>query len=125
VKISRFHEGKALRRLMVLLSLLAALAGTPLREVEAANDLVGTIAELGGDSVIEMTDGGVGDDSDATIRAKPTQVPAMNLFFVDLLLSPGPMAASPSRSLPCRVDGSPSRTWSLARRLALLQCFLC
>jgi hypothetical protein len=55
------------RSVMVLLCLIAALAGTPLRQAEAAGDLARSLAELDGGSVVEEIDGGVGDDSGETI----------------------------------------------------------
>ena len=55
------------RRIMLLLSVIAALSGTALRQAEAANDFACSLAELRSDNTIEETDGGVGDDSGATI----------------------------------------------------------
>ena len=109
---------------MVLLSLMAALAGTPLRLVEAAHDLAGTIAELDGVSVIEVTDGGVGDDSDSTIQAKSSQVSTL-ISVVDLLPPESWVVLSPSRPLLLRAEDSTSISQTLPRRLARLQCFLC
>ena len=60
-----------MRRFMVLLSLTAAFAGTPLRLTEAAGDLAHLLAELVDDGGIETIDGGVGDDSGETIRPAP------------------------------------------------------
>jgi hypothetical protein len=54
---------------MLLLCLIAALAGTPLRQAEAAGDLARSLAEMGG-GVVEEVDGGVGDDAgEAILRA--------------------------------------------------------
>ncbi len=55
------------RPTMFLLCLIAALAGTPLRQVEAAGDLARSLAELDGGDVVEQIDDGVGDDSGETI----------------------------------------------------------
>ena len=52
---------------MFLLCLIAALSGTPLRQAEAANDFARSIGELGQEDVIETVDGGVGDDTEASI----------------------------------------------------------
>ena len=110
---------------MLLLGLLAAFSGTPLRLVEAAHDLAHAIAELelevGSD--IEPTDGGVGDDSDATIKANPAHVPFAWMFALEL---PRPSSlAPPARPIPHRpADPPPRPPSSHSRRLALLQCFL-
>ena len=53
---------------MFLLRMVAALAGTPLRISEAAHDLGRALAEDGDQGVVEVPDGGVGDDSGATIK---------------------------------------------------------
>ncbi|MCA1685337.1 MAG: hypothetical protein LC745_05015 [Planctomycetia bacterium] len=64
-------------RLMFLLSLIAALSGTPLRQTEAAHDFAGSVAELGCGDVIEVADGGVGDDSGDTIRGDAFRAPVV------------------------------------------------
>ncbi len=51
------------RRLMLGISLIAVLSGSPARQAEAADDLARSVAELGGGSGVEPVDGGVGDDS--------------------------------------------------------------
>ncbi len=53
--------------LMRLLCLLAAVAGSPLRQAEAAEDLAHSLGELGQAYSIEEKDGGVGDDLGSTI----------------------------------------------------------
>jgi hypothetical protein len=53
--------------MMFLLCLIAALAGSPLRQAEAAGDLARSLAELDGGDVIEVIDGGVGDDAGESI----------------------------------------------------------
>jgi len=55
------------RPTMLLLCLIAALAGSPLRQAEAAGDLARSLAELDGGDVIEAIDGGVGDDAGESI----------------------------------------------------------
>lgn len=57
------------RPTMFLLCLIAALAGSPLRQAEAAGDLARSLAELDGGDVIETIDGGVGDDAGESILA--------------------------------------------------------
>jgi len=51
------------RRLMLGISLIAVLSGSPARQAEAAGDFARLMAELGGGSGVEPVDGGVGDDS--------------------------------------------------------------
>ena len=55
------------RPTMFLLCLIAVLAGTPLRQAEAATDFARSHGEAGHGNVIEIIDGGVGDDSGTTI----------------------------------------------------------
>jgi hypothetical protein len=58
-----------MRRTAIILSLLAALTGTPLRQAEAADDLSRALAELCQPGQIEIPDGRVGDDSElGTLR---------------------------------------------------------
>jgi len=114
-----------LRRLMFLLSLVAALTGTPLRIAETAHDIACALAESGGGDVIEVPDGGVGDDSDATI--KPDSIPAfVTILFAVLLFLCFFLAPQTSwRVLQRRADRPPRLIASLSQRLALLECFLC
>jgi hypothetical protein len=58
-------------RPVALLCLILALAGQPLRHAEAASDLARALAHRVADGdVIELPDGGVGDDSGvATLKA--------------------------------------------------------
>jgi hypothetical protein len=109
---------------MFILSLIAALSGTPLRIVEAAEDLAHSIAELSVlGSEIEPTDGGVGDDSDATIKANPTHVPVSLMAALDLP-RPLSLACSARHLLRCPADPPRRPPSSHSQRLALLQCFL-
>jgi hypothetical protein len=114
----------SVRRLSFLLSLIAALSATPLRQAEAAHDLACSLAELVGGDTIEETDGGIGDDSDATILSK------MSLASLDLAISgpaPAPTFQTPAHYSPIfpRVEGRaispPPRS---STRQALIQCFL-
>jgi len=125
VKIGHMKRPR-LRHLMFLLSLLAALAGTPLRLVEAANDLAFALAELGVDvdSDIEPTDGGIGDDSDATIKSNIAHV-SISLAIANVLPQHFFLSPPSWRSIDRRVDEPPRSAATLPRRLALLQCFLC
>jgi hypothetical protein len=54
---------QAIWRLMIVLGLLAAIGGTPLRLVEAADDLARALADLDEPDDLEPSDPGVGDDS--------------------------------------------------------------
>jgi hypothetical protein len=112
-------------RLVFLLGLLAAVAGTPLRQAEAADDLARALAELGDGDRIEMVDGGVGDDSGDTIKADPSHAPLL------LMIADAPPAAPPGNALPCpgpillsRAGRNHPPPASPPQRLALLQCFL-
>jgi hypothetical protein len=51
---------------MILLCLIAALSGTPLRHAEAASDFARSRAGLGQNHV-EAIDGGVGDDAEVAV----------------------------------------------------------
>jgi hypothetical protein len=53
--------------MMFAMSLIAALSGTPLRQAEAANDFVRCLTDVAEGQDIDDVDGGVGDDSGATI----------------------------------------------------------
>jgi hypothetical protein len=117
------------RLTMFLFCLIAALSGTPLRQAEAASDFVRSHGESGQGHVIEMIDGGVGDDSGATIleaTGDPHALAAtMLLAAADAFLIP----LLPALSLP-NID---DRRWAgrlaslpaaSARRHAWFQCFL-
>jgi hypothetical protein len=110
---------------MFLFSLIAALAGTPLRLAEAASDLCSFLAELDGGPEIEVPDGGVGDDSGATLKADVLRISAHgNASPIapagDLL---APVISKPS--FDWREDLPPRRTGTVPEHLAHLQCFLC
>ncbi len=96
------------------LSLIAALAGTPLRQADTAEDFAHSLGELGQAYSIEEKDGGVGDDLGSTIiRASEVPAPAAGLGWLTLdvivlahVLSPypgdvdRPPRASPRASSP-------------------------
>ena len=63
-----------MRRTMFWLSVIAALAGTPMRLAEAASDLARSFAEVDDGADVEEIDGGVGDDAGATIKSDKTSV---------------------------------------------------
>jgi hypothetical protein len=52
-----------MRRLAALMTLIAAVTGTPLRQAEAADDLCRSLMKFFQPASLEMPDGGVGDDS--------------------------------------------------------------
>ena len=110
---------------MFVLSLIAAFAGTPLRLAEAAHDMVCSVADLGGDDSLEMPDGGVGDDSGATIKADTTDASLKSAFSRYV---PAAHFITAARSLHSREGQAdlPERLASgVPRRLAQLQSFLC
>lgn len=110
-------------RTMFLLSVIAALSATPLRQAEAADDLARSLAETGQGDVLEPADGGVGDDSDNSLK---TSAPSS-------ALDPRPPLAPPLDATPfvapaaehVRQSRSPgAAVCASSRRLAWLQCFL-
>ena len=60
-------ELQTLMRILAWICLVATVSGPFLREAEGAEDLVRSLAELGCALLVEEVDGGVGDDSGATI----------------------------------------------------------
>jgi hypothetical protein len=117
------------RLTMVLLGLIAALSGTPLRQAEAASDFARAHAELGQPNTIEMIDGGVGDDSGAAILkagddTRPTlaaiQPPTGDASFA-LVLAASSLPRRAARRWPESSTAIPTRS---ARRHAWLQCFV-
>jgi hypothetical protein len=109
---------------MFLLSLIAALAGTPLRQAEAAHDFACWLAGVGGDDTITEPDGRVGDDSGATIKAEITQASVVLAVAGSL---PVTFAAAPQQAehVPaCLLQNTTRLSYGSARRNALLQRFL-
>ena len=107
-----------------LLSLIAALAGTPLRQAEAAHDWAAALSDLGKDNLLAEIDGGIGDDPGDTIRADVAHTSIVLPINNDLptpshltLPAPAHILQTPGRRPPG--DPMPSR-----RRLLLLQRFL-
>jgi hypothetical protein len=110
---------------MFVLSLIAALAGTPLRLAEAADDMARSVAEFGVGDALGVPDGGVGDDSGATIKSDNTHARAISVCVEN---SPAACvrATGISWSILERRTARTARFVSdVARRLAQVQCFLC
>src|SRR4051812_8722139 len=114
-------------RTAALLSLIAALAGMPLRQAEAAADLSRSFVELLQPANIEIPDGGVGDDSgDATFSGSNVN------FVVDSLSSAGQLILLPTLIAPPftpdQAEGLREHVWWPPRppslRHAWLQVFL-
>ncbi len=114
-----------LYRLMFLLALLAAVAATPLRLVEAASDQARALAERYGDPDIEPVDGGVGDDSGETIRGEVDHSDVAPVLVGPVF--PAVLALfdfGPARLVLFEIDRPPRSSPTLARRLAMLQRLL-
>jgi hypothetical protein len=116
---------------MVLLSLIVALTGTPLRLMEAAGDLARSLEELGEEGEddgwdIEQADGGVGDDSGEALRADVAHAPDLAATG-DLTLSPPDLMIARTWTCARRERGNPARAPAgpPSRRCARLQCFRC
>jgi len=81
--------------LAALMTLIAALTGTPLRQAEAAADLCRSMFELHQTTDVEVPDGGVGDDSGVgTLSALFTSNLA-DLFASTVSLLLPPVSAEP------------------------------
>jgi hypothetical protein len=123
-------EARNVSRILLSLSLIAALSGPLLRQAEGADDLIRSLSELGCPPLLEEADGGVGDDSGATILSKvpgsdagvmdsPDLLPAVAVELPARFPSPPDADALSldSRQGPPRSEGTPAR-------LARLQRFL-
>jgi hypothetical protein len=114
-------------RIAPLLVLIAALAGTPLRQAEAAADLCRSLTELLQPADIEVPDGGVGDDSGlGTLSGSHASVIADPLTLAAPLFLPLASVALPLT--PSEAEGLRERVWwpptPPNRRRAWLQIFL-
>jgi hypothetical protein len=114
---------------MLLLCLIAALSGTPLRQAEAADDFARSIGELGQGNVIQTIDGGVGDDTEASILKAGIDThflsPTVFLAMADVQLPPLVTASSLSNIGDQRRTGlSGLQAASSERWFAWSQCFL-
>src|SRR5262249_1087866 len=86
-----------MRRLAALMTLIAALTGTPLRQAEAAADFCRSMIELLQTAKIEIPDGGGGDDSGVrTLSGPPTGSLADPRAWAARLLLPPGGAGSPA-----------------------------
>jgi hypothetical protein len=121
--------GAMWRLTMFLLCLIAALSGTPLRQAEAADDFARSLSEMRQGQVIETIDGGIGDDSEASILkaggdthllAATVPMERADVHFTPLI----PVSALPNMGDHRRADVSGSLPASADRRFAWLQCFL-
>ena len=110
---------------MLILSLIVILAGTPLRLAEAASDLAQSLSESAHESSIEVTDGGVGDDSGVSIRSVVIQVPGTSDIFHLTSTLFTLVALPPKPVLQAIASLSSPQSLSLLRRHLLLLCFLC
>lgn len=115
-----------MRRLAALMTLIAALTGTPLRQAEAADDLCRSLAELLQAASIEIPDGGVGDDSGlGTLSASHAGGFADPFAAASPLFLPAVPAVSPAA--PGAVEALRERVWwppkPPNRRHAWLQTF--
>ncbi len=111
-----------MKRALVLLSLLAALSATPLRQAEAAADLCRSVADRDTSGDLDLADGGVGDDRAETITPKVISAPLPLDHHHHTFITP-PVRPSPARIF----DTAPaSRTApNRSTELALLQCYRC
>jgi hypothetical protein len=99
-----------MRRLAALMTLIAALTGTPLRQTEAADDLCRSMIELLQTANIETPDGGVGDDSEVgTLSGPHTCSLADPLTSAAPLLLPPVSAGSPAT--PGEVEALREAVW--------------
>jgi hypothetical protein len=104
---------------MLVLCLIAAMAGGPLRQAEAAADLERSLAELDGGDVIESVDGGVGDDAGETILDAGGRRPAVAMSDLPAIDGiPCPPLSTPA--FPS-ADGDNSCSPRTTRRHAVLR----
>ena len=114
-----------LRHLMLLFSLIAVLSGTPLRLVEAADDLGRFLAESALEGGLQEIDGGVGDDSGVAIRSVVLQI-SITSNVLDLMPTWVTRVGLPWPSdLPQTIPPPPRHSQSLLRRHLMILCFLC
>jgi hypothetical protein len=114
-----------LRSLMFVLSLIATLAGAPLRAAEAAHDLAICVADLGDGDSLEVPDGGVGDDSGATITSEVAHA-TLNLAGAHVVAAGSDAATSHDwNSVEREADRLTLTASGVPRRLAQLQRYLC
>jgi hypothetical protein len=120
-----YPEDLIMRRLAVLVGLIATLAGGPLRQAEAAADFARSAAERFESSSLETPDGGVGDDTGegtlTAVQGPPTGdgAPSADPSFLPLPISAVFMSVEAVcvRDRPAWPEAPPSR------RPAWLQVF--
>ncbi|SIO56268.1 hypothetical protein SAMN05444166_5210 [Singulisphaera sp. GP187] len=99
-----------MRRLAVLLSLFAALTGTPLRQAEAADDFARSFSQWFQPATLQTLDGGVGDDSGVvTLTQMHGDFAADALLVADPFILP-PLLGMPSVT-PEEAEGLKERVW--------------
>jgi hypothetical protein len=116
-----------MRRLAVLITLIAGLTGTLLRQAEAADDFCRFATELLQPAGVEIPDGGVGDDSGVGTLSAPH-----GNGLADPLASATPLFLLPvsqgSGATRREVEALPERVWCTPNppnaRHAWLQAFL-
>ena len=116
-----------MKRLAALITLIAALTGTPLRQAEAADDLCRAMLDLLPTGHIEIPDGGVGDDSEVgTLSGPHTCAIADPLTTAAPFLLPPVSAGSPAT--PGELEALREVVWWPPNppnvRLAWMQTFL-
>jgi hypothetical protein len=114
-------------RLAALMTLVAALTGTPLRQAEAAADLCRSLFEPQQPASIETPDGGVGDDSGVGTLSGPhtTGLADPSAWATPLLMPP---ASAGSPATPLEIEALREVVWwpqnPPSVRHAWLQTFL-
>jgi hypothetical protein len=117
------------RHTMVLLSLIAAFAGTPLRQAAAADDYVRAIGQYAIGYVLDTPDGEVGDDQDLSVLKAGGDTHSLTITDLLVIADVYSMPSSPLLSLRNIddhrwADLSGSLPACFGRRSAWLQCFL-
>lgn len=114
-------------RAAVFLTLLAALAGTPLRQAEAASDASRILSKEFPADRLESVDGGVGDEADVSLRggSQASHQGDLSPSVAPLQPPPRPVAwpAPRGRGSESSVRAS-WPPWPPKRRRAWLQSFL-
>jgi hypothetical protein len=118
----RFDE---VQHVLYLLTLIAALSATPLRQAEAAADFARSLSDSESAANIEVTDGGVGDDRAEAITAKFPDQDLTPHSFPGYFQSQSPVdSCNLSQTHANQADPPPCPPSTASRRRALLQCFL-
>jgi len=117
------------RMTMVVLSLIAVLSGTPLRQVAAADDYARSIDAYGQSHVLDTPDGEVGDDKDLSVLkagGDTHSLTATNLLMMAdaYFMASGSFLSPPNIGDRRWADLSGSLPACPGRRSAWFQCFL-